>query len=214
MVMKKIQFNMIVQLLFFVIILFSCKKDNVKSNIAASDYFPNKVGNYWEYDVYDSSQIREHTDIPRQYPVKVTIIGTKKLVDNIDAMIWKYEYPWGNEIKYFRNASDTIKIYDTAYSNTVTSLLYPRLMFIQPFFERQEWAGKLLWVDSFFVSKENSTTFINSFLINRKYVGQGSYDFSSFSFSEKIGFTKIHRDEINQGIRTIELWQLKYYNLK
>ena len=50
--------------------------------------------------------------------------------------------------------------------------------------------------------------------ISRKYAGQGSYDFRSFSFSEKIGFTKMHRDEINQGIRTIELWQLKYYNLK
>jgi len=206
--------QMLFQIILAAIVLFSCKKENTIINMKSTEYFPNKVGNYWEYDVYDSSQIREHTDIPRQYQVRVTIIGTKKLVDNIDAMIWKYKYPWGNEVKYVRNASDTIKIYDTIYSNTVTSLLYPRLIFIQPFFDGQEWAGKLLWVDSFFVSKENSTSFINSFLISRKYAGQGSYDFSSFSFSEKIGFIKIHRDEINQGIRTIELWQLKYYNLK
>jgi hypothetical protein len=206
--------QMLFQIVLAAIVLFSCKKERTIINVKSTEYFPNEVGNYWEYEVYDSSRIREHTDIPRQYQVRVTIIGIKKLADNIDAMIWKYEYPWGNEIKYFRNSSDTIKIYDTTYSNTLTSLLYPRLMFIQPFTDRQEWAGKLLWVDSFFVSKENSASFINSFLISRKYAGQGSYDFSSFSFSEKIGFTKIHCDEINQGIRTIELWQLQYYNLK
>lgn len=203
--------------LYFFFILFSlaaCHKDPPQPNIEASEYFPNKVGNYWEYNVYDSSQIREHPNVPREYTVKVKIIGTKRLVDNLDAMTWKYEYPWGSEIKYFRNSGDTIKVYDTIYSKTLADLLYPRLQFIQPFFDGQEWAGKLLWVDSFYVKKDSVPNFINTLLISRKYAGQGSYDFDDFWFSPKIGFIKIHRDEINQGIRTKELWQLKYYNLK
>jgi len=195
-------------------LLSSCGKDTIKPTVEATEYFPNKVGNYWEYNVYDSSQIREHPNVPRQYTVKVTITGTKRLVDDKDAVVWNYEYPWGNEIKYYRNSGDTIKVYDTIYSKTLTDLLYPRLLFIRPFFDKQEWAGKLLWVDSFFVKEDAVLNFKNSLLISRKYSGQGTYDFDNFWFEERIGFIKIHRDEIIQGIRTNELWQLKYYNLK
>jgi hypothetical protein len=211
--MKK-SIHMAIQIFLIGLLLSACHKDRTKHNIEASEYFPNKIGNYWEYDVYDSSQIREHPTVPRKYTVVVTITGTKKLADSVDAMVWKFEYPWGNEIKYYRNSGDTIKVYDIFYSSTLTDLLYPRLLFIKPFFDQQEWSGKLLWVDSFYVKKTVLPNFNNPFLISRKYAGQGSYDFDNFWFTERIGFVKIHRDEINQGIRTNELWQLKYYNLK
>lgn len=212
--MKKIQFNMIVQLLFFVIILFSCKKDNVKSNIVASDYFPNKVGNYWEYDVYDSSQIRDHPDVPRQYTVTVTITGTRKLADSLDAMIWKYEYPWGNENYYYRIAGDSIKVYDEAATVGVAYIPYPNNLFITPFYDNQQWKSSLFWIDSFSVKKQSFLIYSDALLISREYIGQGSYYFNDYWFSEKIGFVKIHIFERNQGLTTNQLWQLHYYNLK
>ena len=38
-----------------VLLLSSCQKDTLKPNTGASKSFPNKVGNYWEYEVYDST---------------------------------------------------------------------------------------------------------------------------------------------------------------
>lgn len=192
----------------------SCHKDTIKPNKEASEYFPNNVGNFWEYEVYDSSQIRDNPNFPRQYNVKVRITGITKLVDNKDAAVWNYEYPWGNEIKYFRIVTDSIKVYDTVYSRTVTNLLYPRELFIQPFFNGQEWSGKLLWTDSFYVKKDTIEPFKNVFQIRRKYIGQQTYYHTNYWFSPHVGFVKIYRDQINMGIRTSEVWTLKSYQLK
>ena len=202
------------QIVLAAIVLFSCKKENTIINVKSTEYFPNKVGNYWEYDVYDSSQIREHTDIPRRYLVKITIVGTKKLVDNIDAMIWKYEYPWGNETLYLRIENDSVKVYDAIRAAGITYIPYPNDLFINPFYDGQKWKSNLLWVDSFFVKKDTLLNYKNVYRIHRDYIGQQSYYHNDFWFSPQIGFLKKYRDEINQGIRTIELWQLKYYNLK
>ncbi len=203
-------------LLFSALILLftSCSKDTIKPNKEATEYFPNSVGNYWEYEVYDSSQYRDHPNTPRQYNVKVRITGIKKLVDGKNAWVWSYEYPWGIEIKYYRVESDTIKVYDTIYSRTITNLLYPRELFIQPFFDGQEWSGKLLWTDSFYVKKDIVEPFKNVFQIRRKYIGQQAYYHTSYWFSSKIGFVKIYKDEINQGLKTNEIWNLKSYQLK
>lgn len=192
----------------------SCHKDTTRQNIMAIEYFPNKPENYWEYSVYDSSTLRDHPNYPREFTVKVTITGIKKLVDNVDAMVWRYEYPWGTELNYYRNSADSIKVYDTIYSRTLTDLLFPRLIFIKPFSDNQEWSGKLLWIDSFFVKKDVVQGFQNVFQIHRDYIGQQTYYHDNYWFSPNIGFVKIHFDEINQGIRRNEYWELKYYNLK
>lgn len=57
-------------------------------------------------------------------------------------------------------------------------------------------------------------TFKNVFQIRRKYIGQQTYYHTNYWFSPQIGFVKIHRDEINQGLQTNELWTLKSYQLK
>ena len=202
-------------LLYLLIILFaSCKKDIMKSTKAGTEYFPNSIGNYWNYEVFDSSNIRTHPNAPRNYNVTVNVIGTKILVDNKPAMVWKYEYPWGIELKYYRVSADTLKTYDTIYSRTITDLLYPRELFIIPFSNGQSWSGKLLWTDSFHVQQKLIPNFENVFWIHRDYVGQQVYYQNDYGFAPKIGFVRFYRNEINQGIQTRELWQLKYYNLK
>lgn len=202
-------------LLFSALILLfnSCKKDTVKPNKEATEYFPNAVGNYWEYEVYDSSQYRDHPNFPRQYNVKVTITGIKKLVDEKNATIWKYQYPWSNDTIYYRIEDDSIKVYDI-YSTRLIDLLYPRVILIKPFYDKQEWSGKLLWTDSFYVKKDSLLNFQNVFQIRRKYIGQQTYYHTNYWFSPQIGFVKVHRDEINQGLRTNEIWTLKSYQLK
>ncbi len=205
----------IMTFLFSILILFfsSCNKDTIKQNKEATEYFPNSIGNYWEYEVYDSSQIRDHPNAPRQYNVKVSITGTNLLIDNKPAMIWKYEYPWGIEIKYYRLENDSIKVYDTVRAAGLAYLPYPNDLFINPFFEEQKWKSNLLWTDSFYVKKDVVQDFQNVFRIHRDYIGQQAYYHNDYWFSQKIGFVKFYKNEINQGIQTIELWQLKSYNL-
>ncbi|RWZ88123.1 MAG: hypothetical protein EO766_09015 [Hydrotalea sp. AMD] len=192
----------------------SCHKDTIKPNKEATEYFPNTVGNYWEYEVYDSSQIRDHPNFPRQYNVKIRITGITKLVDNKDATVWNYEYPWGNEINYYRIENDTIKVYDTVRAGGVAYIPFPNIVFIQPFFNGQEWKSNALWTDSFYVKKDTIEPFKNVFQIRRKYIGQQTYYHTIYWFSPQVGFVKIYRDEINMGIRTSEIWTLKSYQLK
>ena len=91
--MKQISFQLIT-LLLIGFSFSSCKKDKLP-NKAASEYFPNKVGNYWEYEVYDSSETRgTYSSYPRRYNVTVSIIGSTTLADGKEATIWQYEYPW------------------------------------------------------------------------------------------------------------------------
>ena len=63
--MKQICWN-IIKTLLIGILFSSCKKDTTP-NKAASEYFPNKVGNYWEYEVYDSARKRYYPDIQKLY---------------------------------------------------------------------------------------------------------------------------------------------------
>lgn len=57
---------MVYSLIFFLLGLAACHKDTTRpnqSNHPASEYFPNSVGDYWEYEVYDSSHTRDHPDL-------------------------------------------------------------------------------------------------------------------------------------------------------
>ncbi len=97
------------------LVFFSCSKDNattLRVKKAATEYFPNSIGNYWEYDVYDSSSSRDHPEVPREYIVKVMITGPKTLVDGRSALVWKYKFPWGNEIYYYRQDGDSVKTFE------------------------------------------------------------------------------------------------------
>lgn len=212
--MKSIATTMLVQLFGSILLFTSCHRDTIRNNVKASEYFPNTIGNYWEYDVYDSSVYREHHYVPRNYTVKVNIISTKFLIDNRKAIVWNYQYPWGNEIKYYRNDNDSVKVFDTSYSRAIINLSYPREIYIIPFAYDKDWSGKLLWIDSFYVRKDNSPGFENSFLIKRKYIGPQTYYYNDYWFTPNIGFEKIHFDEIIQGIRRNEIWTLKKYSLK
>lgn len=194
----------------------SCHKDTFKQNIKATEYFPNKPGNYWEYSVYDSlpSGFRDHPNAPRQYTVRVTVTGVKNLADNIPAMVWRFEYPWGNEIKYYRIESDSIKVYDTVRAAGLIYIPYPNDLFIKPFFEGQKWKSNLLWIDSFHVSIDTLPDYQNILLIHRDYIGQQTYYHDDYWFSQNIGFVKIHFNQFNTAPSRNEYWELKYYNLK
>lgn len=202
-----------------IIIFFSCSKDAVQKNIQATEYFPNSIGDYWEYDVFDSSQIQQQSTNSRNYTVKVSIVGTKKLLDNLDATIWQYQYPWGNDTNYIRIVGDTVKVFDIIYSSYLEDLNFPRQIFLLPFEDDKRWNGKLLYVDTFHVTlKTNVITDFNNydscFKIYRHYLGPNLEFTDDYWFKPNIGMIKIYCNEYNLGPNNVQLWQLKRYSLK
>ncbi len=78
----KLLVKMMLLFIVFLQLFAACHKEPVQPKKEMKEYFPNTVGDYWEYEVYDSSAFN---GIP-EYTVKVNITSTVKLVDGIDAM--------------------------------------------------------------------------------------------------------------------------------
>jgi hypothetical protein len=202
--------------ILFIFFLNACSKEVIKNNSQASSYFPNLVGDYWEYNVYDSTEFQGTS---RNYTVKVSIVGVKKLLDNQDAAIWQYQYPWGNDTNYVRIIGDTVKIFDLVCSRYLEDLSYPRKIFLLPFKNEESWDGKLLYHDSYFVSfKPSLVTQFNSydscFQIHYHYSGPNMDSNDDYWFKPNVGMVMIHYNDYNFAPITTRLWQLKDYHLQ
>lgn len=201
--------------ILFMVFLNACSKEVIKNNSQWSSYFPNSVGDYWEYNVFDST---ENQGTSRNYTVKVSIVGVTKLLDNQHATIWQYQYPWGNDTNYVRIVGDTVKIFDLIYSRYLEDLSYPRKVFLLPFKDEESWHGKL-FSDSYFVSFKPSVvtqfnTYDSCFQIHYQYGGPNIYYKDDFWFKSNVGMVMIHYNDYNFGPITKRLWELKEYHLK
>lgn len=210
---------MISILLFAIIFVMSCNKDTTKPNTQASEYFPNAVGDYWEYQVHDSSDVQQHPTSSRDYTVTVTVAGTKKMADGLNANIWQYKYPWGDDTNYVRTIQDTIKIFENAYSSTIEYLKYPRIIYFIPFYNQERWTGKLIGIDTFYVDEELNVSspffsFDSCFKIHEYYAGPNIEVKDDYWLKPNIGLIKKYKNEYSLGPLDIELWQLKNYHLK
>ena len=214
----KSSLGMLITCLAFVFSALSCDKDTATANKPASEYFPNSVGNNWEYDVYDSSSARMHSDFPREYTVKVSIIGNKTLLDNSKASIWLYQYPWGTDTNYVSVVSDTVKIYDPFRIKDLHGLLFPLRIYILPFAAEKRWDGKLLLIDSFHIYTEHQVSllhqsFTDCFRMYHYYLAPNIENIDNYWFKPNIGMLKIYYSDYNNAPYDIYLWQLKSYSL-
>jgi hypothetical protein len=201
-------------ILSFALLASSCHKDTVKPNTSASEYFPNSIGDYWEYNVHDSTAGYTQTE---NYTVKVRITGIKKLVDGNDAYVWKYEYPSRTDTNYIRIVGDTVKIFDLIYSRSIRDLKFPREIYIIPFNDEQRWNGKLLLTDTFHVYTVPSVDthaglFTNCFNIYHHYLGPNIEYMDNYLFKPYIGMIKIEFNHYALNPKTFQIWNLnKYY---
>ena len=216
----KCKSKMLIQILLFALLGATCHKNTVPPQDppaaipTASEYFPNSVGDYWEYYVYDSSAFN---GIP-EYTVKVSITNTQKLVDGKDATVWQYQYPWGNDTNYVRTVGDTIKVYDKFRTETIRGLEFPLKIFLIPFQDGQRWNGKLLYVDTSYVSskpiiKTKFYVFDSCFKIYHHYLGPNLEFKDEYWFRANIGMIQIHYNDYSLGPIKAQLWQLKKYYL-
>jgi hypothetical protein len=204
---------------FLIIPLFvGCSKTSDNSSQKSSEYFPNKVGNSWEYQVTDSSDLREHSDIPPVYTVKVVITGTQKLLDGQTATVWAYEFPYGQELRFIVTSGDTIKVYDSLKVKDHRSLLFPNQILIIPFESNASWDGKLQFSDAYQVTQQDNVknTFSNfgkGFVVYRHYQGPNTEYNDLMTFVANIGLVNADYIHYNFAPITRYRWALKKYTL-
>ena len=85
-----------------IVYMSSCHQEPIIPNTQASEYFPNKVGDKWVYEVYDS--VKKRLDV-----VTVEITGKTTLPKGEDVTIWLYKYPGKIDTNYLLQSGDTMK---------------------------------------------------------------------------------------------------------
>ena len=204
-------------ILFLLLLCFACNKEGIKPNTPAN-YFPNSIGDTWEYEVTDSAQyVPGSNNTINHYLVKVAIVGTKKLVDRKDASIWQYTYPFGIDTNYVMIDDNTIEIFNNN-QNTIQDLKYPNLIFEQPFEVDKGWDGKHAYSDTFtVVNQANITTsletFKDCFEIYRHYTGPSIELKDNYWFKPEVGMVSIYKNHYNSGPLIYSTWQLKTYSV-
>lgn len=99
--MKKI-FYFILLMIYLVSTSSSCRKTPV---IQLNSEFPDNIGTWWKYKVYDSNYHILDT-------VTIRVIGHSKLDDGENATIWAINSLWnGPDTNYVTSKSDGIRIY-------------------------------------------------------------------------------------------------------
>jgi hypothetical protein len=199
-------------------LVLGCSKSDDSHNQKGSDYFPNKIGDTWEYQVFDSSDSWQPSNVPQTYTVKVSITGTQQLLDGQTAAVWTYESPNGKRFRYVTISGDSVKVYDSLRIGDLHSLLFPDEIFIIPLKDDQAWTGKLLNLDFYEVASANEVTndfgnFGPGFIVSRRYAGPNIQHNDLMIFVPQIGLVNANYIHFDFAPITRFKWQLKKYLL-
>jgi hypothetical protein len=161
--------------IIFLIIFLSCQKDKTLTNTEndAGDShsipydYPNKLGSWWIYSVYDSLQSQFDT-------VSVSIIDTTRMADNKKVFVWLYKSKMISDTSYVNIQNDTVTIFEKLYS------AIPLAKYIFPLQVGNKWIRYRNTVDSIeVVSKDTiyvaAGDFNSAFLIKEDWWSPNVY---------------------------------------
>lgn len=173
---------------------------NVQS---VNQYFPDSVGNYWEYSVLDNGVL--------SYTVSVNIVGKQRLINGLDASVWVYDYPSQFlDTLYVWTVGDTIKVTHKYRAKTIQFLNYPEEIYPIPFKDGQQWKG--VFVDDTYISKSIAP---NEYQIPHSYgANPETTDYDTLYFKPNVGFTVRKLSSSGGSPGQTRLFELKKYYLK
>ncbi|MDR3651784.1 MAG: hypothetical protein P4L34_02290 [Paludibacter sp.] len=164
------------------------------------DYFPNSVGYYWFYNVFDSV-------LNKSEPLRVSIVDNRT-INGANSAVWLLSYTNRTDTFFVSQSKDTI-IFN---SNSFIKRIY-----VVPFSLNQ------IWNESYFstnnskvISIEDVTVPAGSF--NDTYVIERnirSFNYSLYEkiyFKPQIGIVKLYTKEYNLGPVQIKTWELKSFD--
>lgn len=197
----------ILAILMFPSLLIACLYDSVETrspdmpNVpSVNQYFPDSVGNYWEYSVLENGV--------RRYIESVEIVGRQKLLNGVDASVWVYSFLDVKDTTYTWTTGDTIKITHKYLAQTIQFLNYPEEIYPTPFKDGQQWTGIYLGT---YAAKFTSK---NEYRISHNDGGPHFESNDTLFFKPNVGFTVKKLSHRVNGPTVTRLFELKKYYLK
>jgi len=178
------------------LILCGCKNENNQA-----EYFPNKVGNNWEYRVFDSISNKSESLI-------VSIIGNK-IINDVNSSVWLLSYT---------NQTDTFFVHQSQDSLIFNSNRSAKRIYVIPFSVNQ------VWKESYFSSSNSKVirtedvkvyggNFNETFVIERSIKGNNYSLYQKIYFKPNVGIIKLYTKEYNLGPVQTKTWELIKFNL-
>lgn len=198
-------------ILAFTILLASCHKetDTLPPNVSASEYFPNKIGDKWIYNVYDSVTAK-------MYEVSVEIIGSTTLPKGENANVWIYKYPDKIDTNFVFQSGDTVKFVPALNLNP--NDYYVSKKYIIPLSVGKVWKNAFIY-DTIEVIKQTNFTVNNLQFDSAYFLIEGGQTFNYLIYAEEyfkpmIGTLQLSKYEYNFTPPENKVWYLKEYFLK
>ncbi len=202
---------MLTTILLTALLITSCHKDTVKpiTNIPASEYFPNKVGDKWIYNVYDSVKVRMDE-------VSVEITGITTLPKGEVATVWVYKYPDKNDTNFVFLSGDTVRFVPASNLNPNDYVV--KETYVIPLSLGNSWTNLFLY-DSVHVPKETKISVDNLQFDSTYFLIEKGETFNYFIYAEEyfkptIGMVRLSRYEYNFFTPDNKVWYIKEYFLK
>ncbi len=185
----------------------SCKKNNTTP--VYNTEFPNNIGTWWKYKVFDSATYLLDT-------VTINVIANTKLNDGTDVSIWAIKSLInGNDTNYVSNKSDGIRIYHFKFD--LNNSPFKKYEF--PLNVGKYWITRYT-IDTNRITLQGSISVIagtfNGYRINRDVnIPPGLNRIREEEwFVQNIGMVSRHYNELSGGSGENKKWELVSYFIK
>jgi len=169
----------------------------------SKEYFPNKPGDQWVYNVYDSV-------LNTQEIVTVRVIGTKELPDKNVAKVWLFEYPDVTDTSYVVTLKDTILFY-------APDLISIDHVYLTPLRVGSTWTGG--WTNDQYAVQTSGSVIVNTMRFDSAYeIKETAHSLNFFRkkdewFVPGLGMVERNWYEYNLSPPENKVWKLKSSNL-
>lgn len=196
------------QSILFLVLLVSnsCKKN--KNKAVENAEFPNSIGTFWKYKVYNILNGSIDT-------VLITVVGNTNLDRGDPVTIWEIKSLFfQTTYSYVSNTSDGIKIYK---NKLATALPYKKYVF--PLEISKFWVTQNTLDTNKVVSQKDTIVLAKEYkncykIVRNTFIPYGQYIRETEFFLPKIGMVFRSYDEISSGPLESKIWELIGYSIK
>jgi hypothetical protein len=201
--MKKMKFPGLFWLLLTItVFLPGCLKENDCGKLS-DEYFPNRIGNWWIYDRFDSLTMEKTT-------LRIEIVGDSIYKDGFTYKMWTFSKTNLYDTLYVRTLADSVLFYRYLEGS-------PQEVMLIPLSAGYSWVHPL-WVrdSSWVISKDtvtvNYSVFRDAYRIHRRLFAFNDYLTDDRWFVPYLGIVKLENWHYLFGWISKENWFLKEYS--
>lgn len=187
--------------LIIFILLPGCKKEKVSSKLS-DEYFPNRVGNWWVYDRFDSLAMEKTS-------LRIEITRDSVWKDGQPYKMWVFSKSNLYDTLYVRSTADSILCYRYLEGSPQEVMLIPLSAgkaWVHPI-----WVRDSTWVLSKDTITVESVKYSNAYRIHRRLFAFNDYLTDDRWFVPNLGIVKLENWHYLFGWISKENWYLKEY---